>query len=78
MKRIEIETCEQCKYCNEINNYCLKKGKRINVPFRLEIPDWCPLPDVEEPVFCPHCGKYKRMQGNSILHQLCECGDTSK
>lgn len=25
--------------------------------------------------FCPHCGKYKRMQGNGIMHQLCECGD---
>ena len=23
---------------------------------------------------CPHCGKYKRMQGNGILHPLCECG----
>jgi len=23
---------------------------------------------------CPHCEKYKRLQGNGILHQLCECG----
>jgi len=22
---------------------------------------------------CLHCGKYKRMQGDGILHQLCEC-----
>lgn len=23
---------------------------------------------------CQHCGKYKTMQGNGIMHQLCECG----
>lgn len=23
---------------------------------------------------CHHCGKYKTMQGNGIMHQLCECG----
>ena len=27
-----------------------------------------------ELLICPHCGKYKRMQGNGIMHQLCECG----
>lgn len=27
-----------------------------------------------EQLICPHCGKYKRMQGNGIMHQLCECG----
>lgn len=25
---------------------------------------------------CPYCGKYKTTQGNGILHQLCECGNT--
>jgi hypothetical protein len=24
---------------------------------------------------CVHCGKYKKMQGNGIMHQLCECGE---
>jgi len=28
-----------------------------------------------EQLICPHCGKYKRMQGNGIMHQLCECGE---
>ncbi len=23
---------------------------------------------------CPYCGKYKTMQGNGLMHQLCECG----
>jgi len=23
---------------------------------------------------CSNCGKYKRLQGNNILHYLCECG----
>jgi len=27
-----------------------------------------------EQLICPHCGKYKRVQGNGIMHQLCECG----
>lgn len=33
------------------------------------------IPDVSfsEAVICPDCHKYKRMQGNGILHQLCEC-----
>lgn len=24
-------------------------------------------------LICPHCGKYKTLQGNGIIHQLCEC-----
>lgn len=35
------------------------------------------IPDVSgqsKQVICPHCHKYKRMQGNGIMHQLCECG----
>ena len=28
----------------------------------------------DEQLICHHCGKYKRMQGNGIMHQLCECG----
>lgn len=28
-----------------------------------------------EQLICPHCNKYKRLQGNSIIHQLCECGE---
>lgn len=28
-----------------------------------------------EQLICPHCGKYKRMQGNGMMHQLCECGE---
>ncbi len=26
-----------------------------------------------EQLICPHCNKYKRLQGNGIMHQLCEC-----
>lgn len=25
-------------------------------------------------IFCSNCHKYKKQQGNGILHQLCECG----
>lgn len=28
---------------------------------------------LESPI-CPHCHKYKRFQGNGMMHQLCECG----
>ena len=28
-----------------------------------------------EQLICHHCGKYKRLQGNGIMHQLCECGE---
>ena len=28
-----------------------------------------------EQLICPHCGKYKLLQGNGIMHQLCECGE---
>ena len=28
-----------------------------------------------EQLICDHCGKYKRLQGNGIIHQLCECGE---
>lgn len=28
-----------------------------------------------EQLICHHCNKYKRLQGNSIIHQLCECGE---
>ncbi len=28
-----------------------------------------------EQLICPHCNKYKRLQGNGIIHQLCECGE---
>jgi hypothetical protein len=28
-----------------------------------------------EQLICPHCGKYKWLQGNGIMHQLCECGE---
>ncbi len=27
---------------------------------------------------CPTCGKYKTLQGNGIMHQLCECGINSQ
>lgn len=32
---------------------------------------------IKESPFCPHCHKYKKMQGNGIMHQLCECGQTA-
>ena len=25
-------------------------------------------------VICPHCLKYKKLQGDGVVHQLCECG----
>lgn len=28
-----------------------------------------------EQLICHHCGKYKGLQGNGIMHQLCECGE---
>jgi len=30
-----------------------------------------------ELLICQHCSKYKRMQGNGIIHQLCECNPTA-
>ena len=27
----------------------------------------------DEQLICPHCARYKTMQGNGIIHQLCEC-----
>ena len=75
MTRInEIDNCQDCKYCYPIHTECEFMHRRIDVPYRTEIPDWCPLPVKEEQVFCPHCGKYKRLPGNGILVQLCECG----
>ena len=38
----------------------------------------CSIPAVvgrSEQLICPHCNKYKRLQGNGIIHQLCECGE---
>lgn len=38
----------------------------------------CNIPPVvgrSEQLICHYCGKYKRMQGNGIMHQLCECGE---
>ena len=32
----------------------------------------CNTPDVSTP-FCPYCGKFKRMNDNGVMHQLCEC-----
>ena len=28
-----------------------------------------------EQLVCHHCNKYKRLQGNGMIHQLCECGE---
>lgn len=28
-----------------------------------------------EQLICHHCNKYKRLQGNGMIHQLCECGE---
>ena len=27
-----------------------------------------------EAKICEHCGKYKRLQGNGMIHPICECG----
>jgi hypothetical protein len=27
-----------------------------------------------EQLICEHCNKYKRTQGNGVIHKLCECG----
>lgn len=35
------------------------------------------LKNISESPICPHCHKYKKMQGNGIMHQLCECGQTA-
>ena len=29
--------------------------------------------EVNSPI-CPYCGKYKTMQGDGVIHQLCMCG----
>lgn len=28
-----------------------------------------------EQLICEHCNKYKRTQGNGVIHKLCECGE---
>lgn len=32
-----------------------------------------PVVGRSEQLICHHCNKYKRLQGNGIIHQLCEC-----
>ena len=41
--------------------------------------DWAEslIQDFFSSPICPHCHKYKTMQGNGIMHQLCECGQTA-
>ena len=34
--------------------------------------------EAEKEVICPYCGKYRQTQGNGILHQLCECGESEQ
>jgi len=38
--------------------------------FNSNIPDHTPT---EQNPICPYCKKYKTLQGNSIMHQLCKC-----
>ena len=58
----------------------LKSGIEIhpNSPIHEKLQQALNIPLVvgqSEQLVCPHCGKYKRLQGNGIMHQLCECGE---
>lgn len=59
--------CRNCIYEKDCPDY------EPNKPFYTSPFTTTACPDYE---ICPNCGKYKRMQGNDILHQLCECGTT--
>jgi len=49
-----------------LNNYKEGKVKKLLIPR---------VVGRSEQLICPHCGKYKSLQGNGIMHQLCECGE---
>lgn len=36
-----------------------------------------PVVSNNEAVICPNCNKYKRLQGNGMIHELCECSEVS-
>ena len=46
-----------------ISNYAEQQVKTCNKPAVIN----------NEAVICKDCGKYKKTQGNGIMHQLCEC-----
>lgn len=51
MKRIEIDNCYQCLYYQTFGGQSCGKiigTKRLTAKEAKNIPDWCPLPDVEE------------------------------
>jgi hypothetical protein len=48
----------------------MQKGKKTKSVVTLE-----QYPD--NPI-CGYCGKYKSLQGNGIIHQLCECANTHR
>ena len=66
---MELENKIKCVLMDfEINEITLQEAtKRI-----LLIAD---VVGQSEQLICAHCGKYKRLQGNGIIHQLCECGE---
>jgi len=55
-----------------IISLCENKGIRLKASEILELNDKISA-ILQDDEICIHCGKYKRLQGNSILHYLCEC-----
>lgn len=54
MKRLEIENCSQCKHCQPGRDAGYFRCPYSPTPARdmrlsSEFPEWCPLPEVEQP-----------------------------
>lgn len=83
IKQAEMSNEELIKLANKQVSELAKTGGRshkMSVPPQITDTDmiFCELIKrfekiIKSPI-CSHCGKYKTMQGNGIMHQLCECG----
>lgn len=60
------EGCANVIFLQQAQWYVKEGVKKLNKPDVVER---------SEQLICPYCNKYKRLQGNGIMHQLCECGE---
>lgn len=49
IKAIAIEGCHEC-YWGFDDGYCKHEDEEKLIPSSIDIPEWCPLPDIKE--FC--------------------------
>ena len=73
----EFECYERYKKLNGYN-YCegLEDVFGLMAAFAQEqLFDLADVVGQSEQLICAECNKYKRTQGNGIMHKLCECGE---